>query len=64
MAFENHVTTQPITGCCGSAIILEDGELVGFFHILEEDGFCILVSAEELTKRGFTVAVLKVYTYS
>lgn len=57
LAFENHVATQPIAGSCGSAIIHEDGQLVGFFHFLAEDGFCISVSAEELTKRGFTIAV-------
>jgi hypothetical protein len=55
--FENHVATEPIAGCCGSAIIHEDGQLVGFYHFLDDEGFSVAVSAEELTKRGFTIAM-------
>ena len=55
LMFENHVTTEPIAGCCGSAIVHEDGQLVGFYHFLDDEGFSIAVSAEELTKRGFTI---------
>jgi hypothetical protein len=37
--FENHVATEPIAGCCGSAIIHEDGQLVGFYHFIDDEGF-------------------------
>ena len=52
-SFENG--DEPIDGSCGSPIIHENGDLIGFFRYKMDANYCYAVSAKTLKEHGYEV---------